>query len=162
MTDDGTPPLSGTATITVNLTDVNEAPVVDPATFTVAENSADGTAVGTVTFTDADAGQTHTFAITAGNTGGAFAIDPATGAITVADSAALDFETTPTFALTVEVTDDGTPPLSGTATITVNLTDVNEAPSITAPATISAEHDVPERPGRDLGRRPRRRRLSSP
>jgi hypothetical protein len=133
VTDDGTPPLTGAATITVNLTDVNEAPVVDPATFTVAENSPDGTAVGTVTFDD------DTFAITAGNTGDAFAIDPTTGAITVADGTQLDFETIPTFTLTVEVTDDGTPPLSGAATITVNLTDVTTSnslsPSTTAPST---------------------------
>ena len=47
------------------------------------------------------------FAITAGNTGGAFAIDPTTGAITVANAAALDFETTPSFTLTVQVTDAG-------------------------------------------------------
>ena len=48
-----------------------------------------------MTFTDPDVGQAHTFAITAGNTAGAFAIDPATGQITVANSAALDFETNP-------------------------------------------------------------------
>ena len=86
VTDNGSPALSGTATVTVNLTNVNEAPVVTPATFAVAENSANGTAVGTVTVTDPDAGQTHTFAITAGNTGGAFAINPSTGQITVANS----------------------------------------------------------------------------
>ena len=67
--------------MTVNVTNVNEAPVVSGGRPSrVAENSANGTAVGTVTFTDPDAGQSHTFAITAGNTGGAFAIDPSTGA----------------------------------------------------------------------------------
>ena len=135
-------PASGTATITVNLTDTGEPPAVDAATFTVAENAAAATAVGTVTFTDPDVGQAHTFAITAGNTGGAFAIDPATGAITVA--LPLDFETTPSYSLTVEVTDDGTPALSGTATITVNVTNVNESPSIIAPATIAVQRDVPQ------------------
>jgi VCBS repeat-containing protein len=125
VTDNATPALSGSATITVNLNDVNETPVVQAATFTVDENAAASTAVGTVAFTDPDAGQTHTFSITAGNTDGAFAIDAATGAITVANPAALDFETTTTFALTVTVTDNGTPVLSGTATITVN---VNDAP----------------------------------
>ena len=39
--------------------------------------------------------QAITYSITAGNTGGAFAINAATGAITVANSGALDFETTP-------------------------------------------------------------------
>jgi VCBS repeat-containing protein len=141
VTDDGTPPELGTATITVNLTDTGEPPVVNPATFTVAENAAAGTAVGSVTFTDPDAGQSHTFAITAGNTGGAFAINPTSGAITVAQPP--NFEATPAYSLTVEVTDDGTPaPLSGTATITINVTNVNEAPSITAPTTVPALRDV--------------------
>jgi hypothetical protein len=128
--DNGVPALSGTATVTVNLTNVNEAPVVNPATFAVNENSANGTVVGTVMFTDPDAGQTHTFSITAGNTGGAFAINAGTGQITVATTAALNFEVTPSFSLTVQVTDNGVPApvLSGTATITVNLTNVNDAP----------------------------------
>ena len=144
VTDTGTPFLSGSATITVNLTDANDAPVVDAASFTVAENSATGTLVGTpVTFTDQDAGQTHTFAITAGNTGGAFAIDPTTGQVTVANPAAVDFETTPTFSLTVEVTDDGTPPRSGTATITVTLTDVNDAPVAQSQTESMSEDGAP-------------------
>ena len=141
VTDDGTPPATGTATITVDLTDVNDAPIVNPATFNIADDSAAGTVVGTVTFIDPDAGQTQSFAITAGNTGGVFAIDPSNGEITVAT--AVDFETTPTSSLTVEVTDDGTPTLSGSATITVNVTNVNEAPSITAPASVTAVRDVP-------------------
>ena len=144
--DNGVPVLCDPATITVNLSPVNEAPVVDAATVSLAENSPNGTAVHTVTFTEPDAGQgqSHTFAITAGNTGGAFAINSGTGAITVANSAALDFETTPQFNLTVQVTDDGIPGMSGTATITVNLTNAGEAPVITAPTSIAAEHEQPE------------------
>jgi VCBS repeat-containing protein len=141
-TDNGTPPLSGTTTVTVTLVNGNDAPVVIPATFSVPENSAAGMVVGTVTFTDPDAGQTHTFAITGGNTGGAFAIDPGTGQITVATPVAVDFETTPSFSLTVEVTDDGVPPRSGSATITVNLTDVNETPVVNAATFGVAENSA--------------------
>ena len=126
--------------MTINLTDTSEPPVVNPATFTVAENSPNGTAVGTVTFTDGDAGQTHSFSILGGNTGGAFAIDPSTGAITVANSAALDFETTPAFSLTVQVTDNGSQ--SGTATVTINVGDVNEAP-VVHPATFTLNENTP-------------------
>ena len=94
------------------------------------ENSANATAVTNVsdsfTGTDLDRdGEALTYSITAGNTGGAFAINAATGAITVANSAALDFETTPSFTLTVQAS-DGT--LSDTAAITVNLNNLNEAP----------------------------------
>ena len=79
VTDNGSNPdnLTDDATITVNLNDVNEAPIVDPATFPVVENSANGTSVGTVTFNDQDSGQTHTFEITAGDPDGAFTIDSA-------------------------------------------------------------------------------------
>ncbi len=56
---------------------------------------------GTVAASDPDAGQTLNYAITSGNTGGAFAIDGSSGQITVANSAPLDFETTPSFDLTV-------------------------------------------------------------
>ena len=60
--------------------------------------------------------------------GGAFAIDPVTGAITVANPAALDFETTPVFNLTVQATDGTTP---DTAVITINLINANDnAPQI--------------------------------
>jgi hypothetical protein len=127
VTDNGTPVQSGSTTVVVNLTDANDAPAPSGGPFSVPENSANGTTVGTVTVTDQDAGQTHTFAITAGNTGGAFAID-GSGVITVASSAALNFETTPTFNLTVQVTDNGTPVLSGSTTVVVNLADVNEPP----------------------------------
>lgn len=128
ITDDGTPPASGTAAITVQLSDVNDAPVVTPSTFTLPENSASGTLAGTLAWNDVEDGAV-TFAITAGNTGGAFAVD-GSGQITVASRAALDFETTPTFTLTVEATDDGAPPASGSAAVTVHLSNVNEPPQV--------------------------------
>ena len=143
VTDDGTPVQSGSATVTINLTDVNDPPVVTPATFSVAENSANATPVGTpVAYTDPDTGQTHTYAITAGNTNGAFAINATSGQITVANSAVLDFETNPSFALTVQVADNGTPSLNGSATITINLTNANDPPVVT-PATFSIAENSP-------------------
>ena len=126
--------LTADAEITINVTDVNEAPVITDQTapFMIEENAAEGTAVGTVAATDQDEGDDDlTFAITNGNTNEAFQIDNM-GAITVKTPAALDFETTPTFTLTVQVSDDEN--LSSDAEITVNLTDVvgNEAPIIAA------------------------------
>ncbi len=107
----------------------NTAPVVAPATFGVDENGAISTAVGTVLASDIDTVRPDawTFAITAGNDGGEFAIDANTGAITVAG--ALDFETTAQYVLTVTATDDDTHTAkTGSATITINVNDVNEAP----------------------------------
>ena len=126
VTDNGTPTLNDTAVITINLSDVNEAPVVNDQTFTIAENSANGTVVGTIVSTDPDAGQTRSYAVTGGTGQTAFLVNATTGQITVADSTLLDFETTPSFILNVTVTDSGSPQLSDTAVITINLTDVAE------------------------------------
>ena len=131
------------ATVTLTVTAVNDAPVVTAATFLLPENSADGTVVGTVTFTDPDAGQSGTFSLTGGNTGGAFAINASTGQLTVASGVALDFESTPSFRLSVRVTDNGTPPLSDSASITVNLTNANDAPTdLTLSSTSVAENQA--------------------
>ena len=102
-------------------------PVVTASAFSINENSANNTLVGTVVANDQDVGDTLSYAITAGNTGGAFSID-GNGQITVADSAALDFETNPVFNLTIEATDDGTPAKSDTASVSISLNDVNDAP----------------------------------
>ncbi|MDA1166595.1 MAG: cadherin domain-containing protein, partial [Planctomycetota bacterium] len=122
--------ISNTATSTVSVAGVNDAPTISPATFGLPENSANSTAVGTVTFSDPDVGDARAFLITSGNTGGAFNID-SNGNLFVANSVALDFETTPTFNLTVRITDGAG--LFDEAAVTVNLTDENDnAPVIDA------------------------------
>ena len=118
--------LSDTATVTVTVTNVNEAPTASDANGSIAENTSAGAAIATVSVTDPDAGDSVNYAITAGNTGNAFAIDT-NGNITTAT--VFDFETTPSYALTVTATDGGG--LSDTATVTVNVTNVNEGPSAT-------------------------------
>ena len=119
--------LTTVRTFTVNVTPVNDLPVIAPQGFAVSENSLGGTVVGSVIGSDIDTGDVLTYAIDAGNSNGAFAINAATGQITVANPAALDFETTPQFLLTVSVTDSvGTPQ---TATITIDLNDLNEVPT---------------------------------
>jgi ELWxxDGT repeat protein len=137
--------LSNIATVEITVEEVvNQAPVVNAATFSLAEVSANGTVVGTpVTFTDADVEQTHTFAITDGNTGGAFAIDAATGQITVLNSAALDFDATPMFDLTVQVTDNGAPAELGSATVTINLQDVSNLDVVTTAGGEPVIFDAP-------------------
>ena len=141
--DDGTPVLGSSATVVVQLLDRNEVtPTVQDETFSLDENSAAGTVVGTVVATDTEAGQSLSLAIVGGNTGGAFAIDDA-GKLRVANAAALDFETTPRFVLTVEATDDGQPPLSGQGTIVVDLVDLNERPPVVQDASFTLEENTP-------------------
>src|SRR5438105_2497300 len=139
VTDNGTPVLSDTAVITINLTNVNEAPVVEDQLFSVAENSANGTVVGTILASDVDTGQTRTLAVTGGTGHPYTTLFRSTGQITVTNSAALNFETTPSFTLNVTVTDNGTPQLSDTAVITINLTNVNESPVAGNQAFTAAE-----------------------
>ncbi|MBC6426884.1 MAG: cadherin domain-containing protein [Ekhidna sp.] len=119
--------LSATADIIINVTDVEEitepvntAPTITDQTFSVPEDAVNGTEVGTVQASDAETNNLM-FAITAGNTGNAFAIGEGTGAITTAGT--LDFENTQSYTLKVSVSDGE---LSATADITVNVTDVDE------------------------------------
>ena len=134
MVSDGTN--TDMQTITVTVTDVNEAPIITAKTFSVTENAAAGTTVGTVAATDEDAGDNLTFSITAGNVGTAFVINENTGVITVAGT--IDHETTPTYTLTVQVSDSD---LSATAAVTINVTNVNDNdPTIISGAIVN----VPE------------------
>jgi len=114
-----------TVSLSISVTNVNEPPVMGNQAFGVAENSVNGTVLGMVAASDPD-GDSLTYTITGGNTNNAFAIDPATGQLTVANSATLDYEIVESFSLTVQVMDTGTPTLSRGAVVTVNLTNINE------------------------------------
>jgi len=105
--------------------------------FALDENSPNGTVVGNVLATDPDVADILTYSITAGNTGSAFAIDN-NGWITVNNSAALDFETNPTFTVTVEV-DDGNGGID-TDTVTISLNDINDAPVLHAWYNVAWEY----------------------
>ena len=72
-----------TATVTVTVNSVNDAPVIADQAFSVAEESLAGASVGTVLATDAD-DTDLTYAIAGGNGLGLFAIDANTGALTLA------------------------------------------------------------------------------
>jgi len=128
VTDNGTNPsnLSTSAVITINY--VNSPPVMNPQTFSIAENSALGTLIGTIVATDPNTTQVLTYSIVSGNTGNIFSVNPATGVITVAG--ALNYEVANTYALIVKVTDNGTGTLTAQSTMTINITNINEAPVI--------------------------------
>ncbi|SDC37260.1 cadherin domain-containing protein [Williamwhitmania taraxaci] len=125
---------SSSQTVSIIVSAVNdENPVITAAqSFAIDENANNSTAVGLVLATDPDYGTLFQgWTITAGNTSDAFAIDASTGAITVNQSSALDFETTPTFTLSVTVSDGLH--TSATETLTINLTNVNDnTPEITS------------------------------
>ncbi len=120
---------TSTAAVTVTVTDVDEPPAFGAAdyAFSVAEDAAVGAAVGTVAATDPEDGAV-TYAITAGNEAGAFAIDAGSGALTVA--AALDYETADDYTLTVTASD--AQGHTATADIAITVTDVAYPPGFAA------------------------------
>ncbi len=117
---------TATADVAITVTDVAYAPVFGATSYawSVAEDAAIGAALGTVSATDPEGGAV-TYALTAGNDAGAFAIDASTGALTVAG--ALDYETTASFNLTVTASSSGGK-ATATAPVTVTVTNVDEAP----------------------------------
>ncbi|MBK6592266.1 MAG: tandem-95 repeat protein [Burkholderiales bacterium] len=127
-TDSGTTSKTATQAVTVTVTDVNEAPVAAAtATATVAENS---TAVGTYTTTDPDAGDVLTYSLS-GADAAKFSISAAG---VVAFVAAPNFEVdAKSYAINVVATDKAG--LTASQAVTINVTDVNEAPTAGAAAT---------------------------
>ncbi len=122
----------------------------DPETETireVVENSPGGTLVGApVTATDADGDAlTHTL-----SGADAFVIDASTGQIRVADGAALDYETTTSYAVTVSVTDgknaagEADPSIDATVDVTINVLDQLPPAKPAAPA-VAPSADAPRR-----------------
>ena len=115
------------AIVTIQLNDVNEKPPsLSDAVVLVDENSANGLLVHTVKGTDPDAAPQLSYSITAGNTDAVFVIHSTTGEVRVNNTGALDFETVPSFTLTVGVSDGS---FFDDATLTIHLNDVNEPPS---------------------------------
>ncbi len=144
VANDGTDD-SNVGTTTLSVVPQNDAPVVDNQSFGIAENSPNGTSVGTIAISDIDSGDSHTFTVLGGTGATTFNVNAATGEITVADSSQLDYETTTSFTLDIQVTDNGTPNLSDTATNIINLTDDNTEFNVT-PVTDSdgAANEVSE------------------
>ncbi|WP_349352363.1 MULTISPECIES: BspA family leucine-rich repeat surface protein [unclassified Flagellimonas] len=117
----------------------NAVPVINAATFTVAENISDTKIIGTVKATDAD-GDALTFSIQT-NSDNLFEITGA-GVMSLATGKKLSFATKTSHSLTVAVT-DGTDTAS--ATVTVNVTEATgEEPTNEAPSVEDQEFTVAE------------------
>ena len=121
------------ALVTLTITPVNDAPVITvPGTQSVST----GQNVNfTVTAADVDAGQTLT--LSAANVPNGATFTAATGV----------FNWTPgvtgTFTVSFTATDNGTPPLSDTKTVQINVGQTNRPPSCTAVQTSTSE-DTPK------------------
>jgi Ca2+-binding RTX toxin-like protein len=112
------------ATLSLPLDPVNDAPnAIALSHASVAEDSANGTVVGNLTASDGDDASGFTWALL-DDAGGRFAVDATTGALTVADGGALDFETQASWTVRVQVTDAHG--ASYAVTETIALTNVAE------------------------------------
>ncbi|KFP39214.1 Cadherin-23, partial [Chlamydotis macqueenii] len=147
--------LNSTASLAVTILDDNDnRPVFQPASITVRlrENSPPGFSVLQVMATDADSGlnQQLDYRIEGGSQD-RFLINTTTGVICVANIS-IDREERDAYRLTVVAVDQGTPALSGTATVNLFIDDINDCrpefinpiqtvsvPESAAPGTVVAE-----------------------
>lgn len=121
------------ASVEIEVEDVNDnAPVFSQRAYAaaVAEGLPVGTSVVQVSASDGDSGRNKdlTFLVvrTERNETEFFDIDPRTGVVVTKQ--VLDHERTKQFHLKIRATDNGTAPLSGEASVLVNVTDVNDNP----------------------------------
>ena len=133
--DAGTPQLSSTLAITVNVIDLNDnSPIFTPLpasyAITVAENELTGKVLQTLLATDADTGLNGVvrYIVTAGDNAVTFYLDSFTGELSLRWS--LDYEYRSSYNLTIVAHDLGQPQLSSTAFVTVTVIDGHDfAPS---------------------------------
>ncbi|MEQ1562385.1 MAG: Ig-like domain-containing protein, partial [Nitrospiraceae bacterium] len=118
---------SNIATVNLTINPVNDAPMLG-----VIGNQSLNELTGlsfTATATDVDAGQTRSFSLDTAALALGATIDAATGVFSWTPTEA---QGAGTYALTITVTDNGTPALSASETIQVQVNEVNQAPVLNA------------------------------
>lgn len=130
-TDTGNPPLHASRTFHLRVTDINDnAPEFERMVYyaNVLEVADPGTSVFQIQAADRDEGNNSALAYSILDTPDThstwFQIDPRSGLITTRSH--IDCETDPAPQLTVMARDNGTPPLSSSATVRVTIHDVND------------------------------------
>ncbi|XP_031549953.1 protocadherin Fat 4-like isoform X4 [Actinia tenebrosa] len=120
----------GVVMVTILVLDVNDnSPSFQgtiPYDASIKEDAGIGANIVKVLAKDSDSGLNSTvkYAITAGNDQGSFSMDNKTGQISLSGS--LDREKTAQYTLTIQAYDGGTPPMTNTTTVIINVLDVND------------------------------------
>ncbi|XP_015586375.2 cadherin-related tumor suppressor [Cephus cinctus] len=117
------------AQVIISIQDGNDPPEFLQTVYhaNVSEGAVHGTRILTVRAVDKDVrpqNNQFSYSIIAGNVGQAFKVDPQTGDIETAKQ--LDRETVPAYELTIGAIDTGSPPQTGTATVHIELLDIND------------------------------------
>jgi hypothetical protein len=123
VTDDGTPSLSDSETVTITVTDVNRPPVLAPIGDKAIDENA--TLSFAVSGTDGD-GDALAYSVSKLPAGATF--DPATGSFSWTPG----YDQAGDYTLTFTAADDGSPTLDDSETITVVVNDVNAPPVLAA------------------------------
>uniref|UniRef100_A0A8C1TQ36 Protocadherin-16 n=1 Tax=Cyprinus carpio TaxID=7962 RepID=A0A8C1TQ36_CYPCA len=143
--DGGSPPLTSSTTVQVQLIDVNDnTPIFHQLEYkaTVSEDQLPGATILTLEAVDGDLSQENSgfdFAIASGNVGNAFQIESSVrfieghgfqtvGTLILAER--LDFEALSRYNLTIAVSDRGVPQRSSSVPAIITVTDVNDNPPI--------------------------------
>ncbi|XP_018106636.1 protocadherin Fat 4 [Xenopus laevis] len=128
-TDAGFPALTGTGTISIQVEDINDNTptfALNHHFITIPEDAPTGTDILMVNCSDSDAGQNGVIRYSLNGGNSQFTINPSTGQIII--SSLLDREVKDHYTLLVIATDGGSPPLTSTTNVTVNIRDVNDNP----------------------------------
>ncbi|KAI5624969.1 protocadherin Fat 4-like, partial [Silurus asotus] len=117
------------ALVHIHVIDENDPPEFDTSLYTVLvrEDALVGTSIAKVSASDQDVvlkwGRFF-YSIESGNVNNSFSIDPVNGIITVNNE--LDRELWPFYNLTVIAIDEGSPPVTGSTSVVVDIIDIND------------------------------------
>lgn len=133
--DDGVPKLSIDTTLEVPVLDINEAPYgikINNSSFVfLNENPIAGEDVGILQCLDPDLGQAYSYEVL-GESKKYFKVSPSSNELSIINLPQLNYEAPPgvnQIVVDLRVTDNGQPPLSYKANITIIAKDVNEPPT---------------------------------
>jgi hypothetical protein len=119
-TDGGTPQLTGSSLITINIVDENDNnPIFSASTYrqSIGENSREGSVIEILQATDADSTSNADLVFSLLERTDIFEVDNSSGIVTVLNSSLLDYEVQRSFSLLVEVRDMGEPPRAAQALV---------------------------------------------
>ncbi|XP_033996219.1 protocadherin Fat 3 [Trematomus bernacchii] len=151
--DSGNPPLSTATMVTIELMDVNDnVPTFSQDIYNVlvSEDASVGQTITRVSAEDLDSQVNGriTYSILKGDRTNHFWIDPVTGLLKV--NKRLDRELVSQYSLSVQAFDSGSPAMSSTVTLNIDISDVNDNPPVFTPPNSTAAIQLNQAAGTTL------------